>query len=285
MPITYNELYIETRRRFRDAGIEAHDLEARLIVAHAAGKAPARLLADLRLYTSDQVAQTVETLAARRLAGEPVAYITGSWEFYGLPLKITPDVLIPRSDTEVLVDTALSLAEARGGGVRILDLCTGSGCIGCALASRLPAAHVVLLDLSPKALEVARENLRSCGLGTRAVAMEADAMAEPDTKLGSFDMIVSNPPYIAPQEIETLDPSVKDYEPRMALDGGKDGLDFYRSIAFRWKKLLRASGHLVFEVGETQAEQVMHILRLAGFRGIGSEKDTAGIQRVVYGRV
>lgn len=285
MPKTYNELYIETRRRFREAGIEAHSLEARLIVAHAAGKTPAGLLADLRLYTSDAVAETVAALAARRLNGEPVAYITGSWEFYGLPLKISPDVLIPRSDTETLVDAALAVMSARGEGGRILDLCTGSGCIGCALASRLPASHLVLLDLSPKALEVAKENIRLCGLGGRAVAMAADAMAEPDGKLGSFDMIVSNPPYIATGEIASLDSSVKDYEPLTALDGGEDGLAFYRAIASRWKKLLRASGYLLFEVGETQAQDVMHILRLAGFRGIGSARDTAGIERAVYGRV
>lgn len=285
MPKTYNELYIDTRRRFREAGIEAHSLEARLIVAHAAGKSPSGLLAELRLYTSDEVARTVEELTARRLSGEPVAYITGSWEFYGLPLKITPDVLIPRSDTEVLVDTALALAGSRGGVGRVLDLCTGSGCIGCALADRLPEAHLVLLELSRGALEVARENIRRCGLGTRAVAMEGNVMAEPDTKLGSFDMIVSNPPYIPAREIMTLDSSVKDFEPHMALDGGEDGLDFYRSIAFRWKKLLRPSGWLVLEVGEDQAGQVARILRLAGLRSIGSERDTAGIERVVYGRL
>lgn len=285
MPKTYNELYIETRRRFREAGIEAHSLEARLIVACAAGKTPAALLADLRLYTSDRVAETVAELSARRLAGEPVAYITGSWEFYGLPLKISPDVLIPRPDTETLVDAALAVMRARGEGGRVLDLCTGSGCVGCALSSRLPAAHLVMLDISPGALEIARENIRLCGLGTRAVAMPADALAEPDGRLGSFDMIVSNPPYIATGEIGSLDPSVKDYEPLAALDGGEDGLAFYRAIASRWKRLLRASGYMLFEVGEGQAHDVMHILRLSGFRGIGSRRDTAGIERVVFGRI
>lgn len=281
---TYNQLYISARHALQEAGIEACTLEARCLVAHAAGKTVEKLLMDLQLYTSPEIEQKVEEYLRRRLSGEPVAYITGSWSFYGLDLKVTPDVLIPRFDTEVLVDKALELAGSRQSDARILDLCTGSGCIGCALGRSLPKSHVVLVDKSAKALAVAKENTRDLGLGTRAVCMELDVLDTPPAALGSFDMIVSNPPYIAASEIETLDVSVKDFEPRMALDGGADGLDFYRAILQNWTGLLRSGGWLLFEVGETQANDVMTLMERACLREIGMEEDTAGYARVVFGR-
>ena len=177
MPKTYNELYIDLRRRLKEAGVEACMLEASLLVAAAAGKTQAQLLADLRLYTNAEVEQRVEAMAARRLAGEPAAYITGSWGFCGLDLKVDERVLIPRADTEVLVETALDLSGNRDSELRILDLCTGSGCIGIALAHFLPKSHVVLADASADALRVAKENIQRCGLGTRALTIEADALA------------------------------------------------------------------------------------------------------------
>ena len=285
MPKTYNELYINLRRRLRDAGVEADMLEAALLVAHAAGKDYAKLMADLRLYTSPEVEQRVEALARRRLAGEPVAYITGTWSFCGLELTVNENVLIPRSDTEVLVETALNLSGISDSELRILDLCTGSGCIGCALAHFLPRSRVVLADVSPEALRVAKENVQRCGLGVRAVCVEADALNLPGGHLGSFDLIVCNPPYIPAGEIPALDASVRDFEPRLALDGGDDGLKFYRAILGGWKGLLRQSGWMLFEVGETQADAVERQMRLAGLRSIGRAKDSAGYDRVVYGRL
>ena len=285
MPKTYNELYIDLRNRLRDAGVEAATLEAALLVAHAAGKDYARLMADLRLYTSPEVEAQVETLARRRLSGEPAAYITGSWSFCGLDLAVNRNVLIPRSDTEVLVETALELSGKTDSELRILDLCTGSGCIGCALARFLPQSRVVLADVSPEALRVARENVQRCALGARAVCVEADALTLPSPRLGSFDLIVSNPPYIPAGELETLDASVRDYEPHLALDGGDDGLKFYRAILGGWKTLLRQSGWMLFEVGETQADEVEKLMRLASLRSIGRARDTAGYDRVVYGRL
>ena len=281
---TYNELYMTLRKQLRDAGVEAHSLEARLLTAHAAGKTPERLLADLQLYSSPAVEERLRALTARRLAGEPAAYILGKWEFYGLELTVTPDVLIPRSDTEVLVDRALELTENRSAETRILDLCTGSGCIGCALGVRLPRSHVVLADLSRAALDVARCNAKDCGLGVRAICTEADALKPPVQQLGSFDLIVSNPPYIERAEIATLDASVRDYEPRMALDGGEDGLDFYRSITRRWSRLLRPGGRLLFEVGETQADAVLELMRGCGFEELAVTEDSGGWRRVVSGR-
>lgn len=285
MPKTYSELYIATRLALKKAGVEAHSLEARLLICHAAGKTSAELLRDMPLYTSNEVEARCMSYLLRRLGGEPVAYITGGWEFYGLPLIITPDVLIPRDDTAVLVDTALELLRPRAVGARVLDLCTGSGCIGCAMAHEMPGAKVVMADISRAALGIARKNIRLNALSDRAVCIEADAMKVPSENLGSFDIIISNPPYIATAEIATLDVSVKDHEPHMALDGGEDGLDFYRFIAKEWKKALRSGGHMAFEVGETQAEDVMKIMRLCGFKSVDAVKDSAGILRVVYGKV
>ena len=285
MPITYSNLYINIRKRLRDAGVEAYSLEARLLVAHAAGKTPAKLLQDMSLYTSDAVAAVAEAYLNRRLAGEPLAYITGSWEFYGLPMNISPDVLIPRSDTEVLVDTALELLHGRSQDARILDLCTGSGCIGIALAQKLPASRAVLVDNSPAALRMAKQNVQLNGLSGRVICIESDIFQPPPVRLGSFDIIMCNPPYIESDEIPTLDGSVKDYEPLSALDGGADGLMFYREVLGRWKKLLRPGGYVVFEIGETQADEVSRLMWLSGFKGVEVVSDTAGLDRVVYGRV
>ena len=285
MPKTYNELYIDLHRRLRDAGVEASTLEAALLVGHAAGKDQAKLMADLRLYTSSEVEARVEELARRRLSGEPAAYLIGSWSFCGLELTVNKNVLIPRADTELLVETALNLSGKSDSELRILDLCTGSGCVGCALAHFLPKSRVVLADLSDAALRVAKENVQRCALGTRAICIEADALTLPDPRLGSFDLIVCNPPYVPAWEIPTLDVSVRDHEPRMALDGGEDGLKFYRAILGGWKGLLRQSGWLLFEVGETQAGEVEKLMRLAGLRSLGRAKDSAGYDRVVYGRL
>lgn len=285
MPKTYSQLYIDARRALKEAGIEAHSLEARLLICHAAGKNQAELLRDMPLYSSNQVEHALEGYLSRRLRGEPVAYISGIWEFYGVPLEITPDVLIPRADTEVLVDKALELTRQRNAAPRVLDLCCGSGCIGLAIAHTLPESRVVMLDLSRKALEVTRRNIRANGLSARAVCIEGDALIPPADNLGSFDLILSNPPYIASGEIKTLDISVRDFEPHSALDGGEDGLMFYRFIAKEWKRALRIGGWLIFEVGETQAAEVQKIMRLEGFKNVDCAKDSAGIDRVVFGRV
>lgn len=285
MPLTYNQLYIEIRHLLRDAGIQAYSLEARLIVAYAAGKTKEALLRDFNLYTSDEVEKNAGALLERRLRGEPTAYITGTWEFYGLPLEITRDVLIPRSDSEVIIDTALELMKGKSAAVRILDLCSGSGCLGLALAANLPAARAILLEKSPKAIEVSRRNIRLHDLSSRVVVVEADVMQPPPIRLGSFDLIVSNPPYIADCELDTLDVSVKDYEPVGALDGGEDGHDFYRAILQKWKELLKPGGHIVFEVGERQAHAVEKLMNLNGFLSVNFAKDTAGIDRVVYGKL
>jgi len=280
---TYNDIYLQARNALRSEGIEGYTLEARIMVAKAAGKTVAQLLRDINLYTTEKVENQVKELTRRRLGGEPVAYITGSWEFYGLPIEVSPDVLIPRMDTEILVDTAKELLTGRKMDARILDLCCGSGCISCALGHELPATRLVAVDLSAKALEICQRNVAANRLSGRIICMQADACSQPPLSIGQFDMIVSNPPYIESAEIEKLDKSVKDYEPMLALDGGEDGLRFYKAIIKYWKSVLRPGGEILFEVGEGQAEPVKEMLLAAGFRAVDSRKDTLGVDRVVIG--
>ena len=282
MPRTYSEMYISLRNRLRDAGIEAAALEARLIAATAAGKSTEKLLRDMRYYATDEVERRAEEMVQRRLAGEPVAYITGVWEFRGLPMEVSRDVLIPRVDTEVLAETAIKYLKDTGRlDARVLDLCSGTGCIGCAIAAELPRVRVVLADVSAAAMDISRRNVERNGLGGRVSFLPADVTKQPPLMTGSFDLVVSNPPYIPTMEILTLDPSVRDYEPVWALDGGEDGLDFYRAILKNWAGVIRQGGELMFEVGEDQAERVKDLMRMAGLREARSFPDTQNIQRVV----
>ena len=282
---TYNELYLSARNVLRQYGVEGCNLEARLLVAQAAGKSTADLLRDMNLYTTPGIEAKVTDYLARRLRGEPVAYITGAWEFYGLPMTVTPDVLIPRMDTEVLVDAAKEILVGRKMDARILDLCCGSGCFACALGHELPASKLVAVDISASALEICRKNLAANRLSSRCITLQADATAAPPLSIGTFDLIVSNPPYIASDEIIELDSSVRDYEPIWALDGGKDGLRFYKGILKYWKSLLRPGGFILFEVGEDQAQTVKDMVLAAGFAAADTRKDSQGTERVVIGRM
>ena len=285
MSITYNDLYLNTRNRLRAAGVEAAQLEARELVCFALDKTKEQLLRDRGLYVTSAQEGQVEELIRRRLAGEPVAYLIGEWEFYGIPLDISRDVLVPRSDTEVLASLAIDLLQKAGEGARLLDLCAGSGCIGLAAAVHAPQSRVVLADWSEEALRICRQNVRRNGLNARVTCVRADAREAAPSALWDFDVIACNPPYIPSGDIDGLDADVKDYEPRMALDGGPDGLDFYRAIAGKWQSALRLGGTLLFEVGMGQAPAVEDILAQNGFTGINTYPDTRGIWRVVEGRI
>ncbi len=282
---TYNDIYLSARNLLRQSGIEAYALEARILVASAAGKTVAELLRDINLYTKDETENAVMDYTALRLKGEPVAYITGYWEFYGLPMIVTPDVLIPRSDTEVLIDAAKELLTGYRMDARVLDLCCGSGCITCAVAHELPATKLVAVDLSASALNVCRRNVARNRFNSRVIFMQADATVSPPLGIGSFDMIISNPPYIDSAEVNTLDRSVRDYEPIWALDGGEGGMRFYKAIIKYWKSLLRPGGYLLFEVGEGQAAAVREMLQTAGFSSTGTRKDSQNTERAVYGKM
>ena len=280
---TYNNLYLDARQKLKAAGVEAAQLEARELVCFAAGKNREQFFRDMSLYASDEVEAKVEDLMNRRLAGEPVAYLIGEWEFYGLPLDISREVLIPRADTEVLAEQAILAARAAGEGARVLDLCAGSGCVGLAVAANAPNCRAVLADVSEEALKICRQNIRRNDLNARVTCVQADARQAPPAMLWDFDVIACNPPYIPTGDIDGLDPSVRDYEPRLALDGGDDGLDFYRDIAEKWRTALRLGGVLLFEVGIGQASDVEQILARCGYEDIETFQDTGGIWRVVKG--
>lgn len=263
----YSELYQEARQTLINAGEEPREagVLARQMLAFLSGKSNAQLIADSEKYAQDNVIEAMDAAIKRLAAGEPMAYVMGEWEFYGLNLVVTPDVLIPRDDTVALAEIAINQALFLEEKPRILDLCTGSGCIGLAIASRVKDAKVTLADLSREALAVAKKNVTNHHMSGRVSCVHVDALAEPPGFLGQFDMIVSNPPYITGKEMEELDRSVKDYEPRMALFGGEDGLDFYRAIAKNYRKCLKPGGYLCFEFGDTQADDVCKILTENGF--------------------
>lgn len=285
MAITYNNLYMDIRQMFRNAGLEGATLEARELVCYASGKTREQLARDGRLYVSPIVEQQVQQLAQRHLAGEPVAYLIGEWEFYGLPLDISESVLIPRADTEVLAQQAIDYLRSMDGECRVLDLCAGSGCVGLAIASQVKNAHVVLGELNEGALRICRQNVRRNGLSGRVMPFQMDALDKPSIQIGEFDCIVCNPPYIPSADIAGLDVSVRDYEPHLALDGGDDGLVFYRNVSDKWRDAMHAGSYLFFEVGIGQADDVLRIMRGNGFGDIEIVPDTAGIPRVVFGRL
>lgn len=282
MAITYNNLYLDIRRQLRNADTGDPTLEAREIICFATGKTREQLARDGMLYMSPDQERRTRQLVERHLKGEPVAYLIGEWEFYGLPLDISSDVLIPRPDTETLAETAIEYCKTLGAG-RVLDLCAGSGCVGLAVAAHVPSARVVLADVSEAALRICRQNIRRNNLSARVEQVEADALEKPTSNLGEFQCIVSNPPYIPSKDIDGLDASVRDYEPHLALDGGEDGLIFYRSIVEHWTPFLAPGGRMCFEVGIGQADSVLRIMRAGGYGDIQIIKDLNGIQRVVYG--
>ena len=283
---TYSEIYLAAGKTLRGAGVEASNLEARLMAAAATGKTVEEFLRDARLYVADDsFEKAMDDMVRRRLEGEPVAYITGLWEFHGLPLFITPDVLIPRDDTEVLADRAIAFAREAEREIRMLDLCCGSGCIGLAVAAEIPGIRVVMADISERASAVARQNALRNRLTRYVTCLTADALQAPPMLLGRFDLIVCNPPYIRTDELETLDVSVRDYEPREALDGGEDGLMFYRAVAEKWRAVLKPGGAVMFECGEDQSAALREILTDRGFTDIETVLDTRGIERVVTGKL
>ena len=260
-----SELYLQARRILMqyEAPQDA-SLLARNLLCHYTGKTQEEILADRELYASEQVCADMEKAVARIVRGEPLAYVLGEWDFYGMKLHITPDVLIPRDDTCAVAALAVKQALFLSQSPRILDLCTGSGCIGLAIASRVKDARVTLADISPEALAVAKKNVTAQKLSARVSCVQADALEKPAAFLGKFDMIVSNPPYVTAQEMRELPDSVSRYEPHLALYGGEDGLDFYRAIAMNYADALKPDGYLCLEFGMGQGDAVCSILEMNG---------------------
>lgn len=285
MTASYNDLYLDLRKALRKQGVEAASLEARELICAAAGKTREQFFRDLPLYAPDFMLTKLDSLLLRRKEGEPVAYLVGEWEFYGLTLTINRHVLIPRPDTELLAERAIVLMEEAGEGGRILDLCAGSGAIGLAVAAQVKSCRAVLVELSPEAILLSKQNIRRNQLNGRVACLQGDARQAPEPNLWDFDVIACNPPYIPTSDIAGLDPSVRDFEPHLALDGGVDGLDFYREVARLWSACLRLGGTLLFEVGIHQADAVKMILTEAGYEKIQIHPDGAGIPRVVEGSI
>lgn len=283
MAATYNNLYLDARRALKAAGSDNAQLEAQELLCFAAEKGRQELFRDMSLYASAPVAERFEALMKRRLAGEPVAYLVGEWDFYGLSLDISPDVLVPRDDTEILARQAIGRVQGYSGEVRVLDLCAGSGCVGLAIAKNCPDAKVLLGDISEGALRLCRQNTRRNGLTAQVSSCQVDALEKPSAALWDFDVIAANPPYIPTGDLDALE--VAKFEPRLALDGGADGLDFYRAITEKWVSTLRPGGWLLCEVGIGQVGKVEELFARCGLREIQSYQDTGDIWRVVEGRL
>ena len=278
---TYADLYLDARKALLPAeGMYAGNI-ARELVCAASGKTQEALLADRNLYASEEICLRVENFVRRHLTGEPTAYILGQWDFYDMTLTVTPDVLIPRDDSMAVTELAIKKALFLPQNPRILDLCTGSGCIGLAIARRVKDAKLTLADVSPEALRVAKKNVADLHLGGRVSCVHADALKPAAPFLGKFDLIVSNPPYVTTAEMEQLDSSVRDFEPHLALHGGEDGLDFYRAIVRHFTPALRPGGCVAFEFGQGQAEAVCAILEAAEYKILELKEDNSGIVRAV----
>ena len=277
----YADLFLDARRALlKQEGKFAANV-ARELVCAASGKTAEQVIADREIYASEEVCELTESFVQRRLRGEPMPYILGQWDFYGMTLTVTPDVLIPRDDTVVVTELAIKKAMYLEQNPRILDLCTGSGCIGLAIARRVKDARVTLGDVSAAALRVARRNVSQLKLTGRVNGVAMDALKPAQEFLGTYDLIVSNPPYVTTQEMETLDPSVRDFEPHLALDGGADGLDFYRAIIKNYSSALAPRGYLCFEFGMGQENAVCSLLMRGGYEILELKKDTAEITRAV----
>lgn len=277
-----SELYRETRRDIaRKEDEQTAGMIARSLLCHFTGKTKEQLVADLDEPASDQVCAEVAMAVWRMMSGEPLAYIIGEWDFFGMTLQVNKSVLIPRDDTCAVTEMAIKKALFLKKSPRILDLCTGSGCIGLAIANRVKDAKVTLADISKEALAITKKNIVSQKLTGRVACIQSDALSEPSAFLGQFDMIVSNPPYITTEEMEELPVSVKNYEPHLALHGGSDGLDFYRSIAKNYLKALKPGGYLCFEFGLGQGDAVCRILEDNGYTILERTRDYNDRERAV----
>lgn len=285
MAKTYNTVYMDLRHALRRSGVEEAQLEARELICHVTGKSREEFYRSMQLYVVSDTEAQIDALSRRRLAGEPLAYILGKWDFYGMELMVNRNVLIPRPDSEIIAQRAIEIARGSGEHGRVLDLCCGSGALGLAVAKHAPNCRVVLADVSEEALAVARRNVSNNQLNRQITTFKADALREPPEMIWDFNLIVCNPPYVRTEDMAMLDPSVRDYEPALALDGGADGLEFYRKIAANWRGAMRSTCILLFEVGDDQADDVEAILSRNGYRSIRRHKDAFGHWRGVEGSV
>jgi len=278
--ITLVQAWTRARDRLKAAGVDSPVIDARLLVEAATGAVRADLLADPHRPLADAQLEALEGLMERRARREPMSHILGRKGFWSLMLKVTPDVLTPRPETELLVDLALE-AFPPTARFSVLDLGVGSGAILLAILAERPGARGLGIDISEEALAVARDNAASLDLAGRAAFLRGDwtaGLAE-----GGFDLVVANPPYIPSGEIAGLEPEVREHEPMIALDGGPDGLGPYRRLAPEILRMLKPGGRFAVEVGEGQAPAVSALFGRAGAADVGTRNDLAGRMRVVLG--
>ena len=280
------DLYLEARRALSQReDLQQAGVLARQLVCHVTGKTYEQFLAQRDLYATEANCKDLDDAVRRVLADEPLAYVLGQWDFYGMTLQVNRNVLIPRDDTCAVTDLAIKKALFLDTSPRILDLCTGSGCIGLAIAHRVKEARITLADISAEAMTVAKSNIKGQKLTGRVSCVKANALEKPPAFLGQFDMIVSNPPYVTGAEMDELDKSVKDYEPTLALFGGTDGLDFYRAIACHYKQALKPGGYLCFEFGMGQGDDVCQILEMNGYTILERTRDYNDRERAVLAQL
>ncbi|HLL27848.1 MAG TPA: peptide chain release factor N(5)-glutamine methyltransferase [Xanthobacteraceae bacterium] len=265
--------------RLREAGIESAEADARVLLAYALGVEGAALRADANMKAPNEARLRFEGFVARRLAGEPVARIIGVKEFWSRPFRLGPDTLVPRPETETLVEAALAAFPDRNAAFSVLDFGTGAGGLLAAVLAERPRAFGVGVDCSEGALAITRANLAALGLGGRAMFACGNWGA---ALKGTFDLVVCNPPYIASYELARLAREVREHDPKLALDGGTDGLDAYRAIVRDLPRVLSAEGVAVLELGEGQESDVTNLAQAAGLAAAGpARRDLAGIPRAL----
>lgn len=273
------EAYNKTKKELEAAGIEDYVFEAKQIIKHITGFSNSEILMNYTNRLTEFQSNNLTAIIKQRSIRYPLQYIFGEWAFYGREFFVGPGVLVPRADTETLVEVCLKYLK-NSESPAVLDLCAGSGCIGITLALEKADAAVTLVEKFPEAARYAERNIKRHG--TDNVTLICGDVLNGAANDKEYELIVSNPPYVPKNEMETVSPEVH-YEPETALFGGEDGLDFYRAVITEYKKALKAGGMLAFEVGAGEAAAVEALLRNAGLKEINTENDLGGICRAVYG--
>ena len=276
--MTIFEAYNDCKRQLQAAGIEDYVFESKQIIKHITGYTNAQILTKYTQPLNEFQQNNLTAIIKQRLIRYPLQYIIGKWSFFGREYFVGPGVLIPRSDTETLIDICLEALKEKAS-PRVLDLCAGTGCIGITIKGECPTAEVTLVEKYDEALSFTQKNAEKNKLDVKIVKGDVLKTEGAD---GFYDLIVSNPPYINGDDMKALQPEVK-FEPDTALYGGEDGLLFYRHIAKEYKKHLASGGVLAFEVGINEAEAVAELLRQNGYQGVGTRKDYCDVDRVVFG--
>lgn len=278
--MTIFEAYNDCKKQLQTAGVEEYVFESKQIIKHITGYTNAQILTKYTQPLTEFQQNNITAIIKQRLIRYPLQYIIGRWNFFGREYFVGPGVLIPRSDTETLIDVCLDALKEKNN-PRVLDLCAGTGCIGITIKAEVPTADVTLVEKYEEALNYTTKN--ALHNSADVTILKGDVLKTEGAD-GQYDLIVSNPPYITDSDMQTLQPEVK-FEPATALEGGKDGLDFYRHITKEYKKYLAPNGVLAFEVGINEADAVKQIMKENGFENIQTRKDYCEIDRVVFGTV